>query len=137
METINIKGRIKFLAFGKTTKDEREMYRFTLEADNIDTEIREKLENVFKGASLVPKFITEKTNSINLKTMYDIPVKCADAIISTSRITSLEEFIDDGRYNGAEITCKIKLKDDKNAIYPTAILIRKLGTVYDAFEDME
>lgn len=137
METINIKGRIKFLAFGKTTKDEREMYRFTLEADNIDTEIRAKLENVFKGATLVPKFITEKTNSINLKTMYDIPVKCADTIISTGKITSLEEFIDDGRYNNADVTCKIKLKDDKNAIYPTALLIRTLGTVYDAFEDME
>lgn len=133
METINVKGKLKFLTCGKTEKDNREMYRFTIEAENMTEDLRKKFDEVFSSATMIPKFVKEKTSSINLKTKYDIEVKCEE----NERIASLDDFIENGCYMDAEVVCKIKLKKDKNAIYPCALLIKKLGSKYDMFADME
>ena len=133
METINVRGKLKFLAFGKTQKDNREMYRFTIEAENLTDNLRKKFDEVFSGASMIPNFVKEKTNSINLKTQYDIDVRCEE----DDTICSLEKFIENGCYIDSEVVCKIKLKKEKNAIYPCALLIKKLGSKYDMFADME
>lgn len=133
METINVRGKLKFLAFGKTQKDNREMYRFTIEAENLTDDLRKKFDEVFNGTSMIPNFVKEKTNSINLKTQYDIDVKCEDGV----SIYSLDDLIENGCYIDSDVVCKIKLKKEKNAIYPCALLIKKLGSKYDMFADME
>ena len=133
METINVRGKLKFLAFGKTQKDSREMYRFTIEAENLTDDLRKKFDEVFIGASLIPNFVKDKTNSINLKTQYDIDVRCEE----DATICSLEKFIENGCCIDADVVCKIKLKKEKNAMYPCALLVKKLGSKYDMFADME
>ena len=133
METINVKGKLKFLAYGKTQKDNREMYRFTIEAENLTDDLRKKFDEVFNGASMIPNFVKKKTNSINLKTQYDIDVRCEE----DEAICSLEKFIENGCCIDADVVCKIKLKKEKNAMYPCALLVKKLGSKYDMFADME
>ena len=134
-ETVVLKGKVIFAKFGSSKKDNREMYRLTIEVPNFDIETRKKIAEAYENAVMLPKFIQDSScNIINLKSLYDIPVKTEE-----KEIDSLQKWLDDGRLIDAEISvkCKIKKMDESGAIYPIAIIVRKFGSKYDFFADFD
>lgn len=130
-----IKGKLTYCGFGKTKKDDKEKYRLTVDCgDNLDIETRKELASVYENAVMLPKFIKDAScNTINLKSLYDIPVKCPE----DENIKMLSDLITDGHYIDAEIRVSLVLKstEESGAIYPKAIVIDKLGSKYDTFSD--
>lgn len=130
-ETVILNGKVSFAKFGKSKKDNREMYRLSVEVSDFPIETRKKIAEAYENASMVPKFIKDSScNTINLKSLYDIPLKCDNCEIET-----LQDWLDDGRTIDAVISvkCKIKKLEESGAIYPIAIIVRKFGSKYDAF----
>lgn len=134
-ETIVLKGKLTFAKFGSSKKDNRDMYRLTIDVPNFDIETRKKIAEAYENAVMIPKFIKDAScNTVNLKSLYDIPLKCSD-----SEINSLQDLLVDGRTIGAEVSvkCKIKKMEESGAIYPVAIIVKKFGSKYDFFSDFD
>ena len=134
-ETVVLKGNVIFAKFGSSKKDNREMYRLTIEVPNFDIDTRKKIAEAYENAVMLPKFIKDTScNIINLKSLYDIPVKSEE-----KEIDSFQKWLDDGRLIDAEISvkCKIKKMEESGAIYPIAIIVRKFGSKYDFFADFD
>ena len=139
-----LNGKVTFAKFGSTQKDNRNMYRLTIECNNLDdTDNDIKLSNrdiitgAYVGSAMCPKFVKDDTcNTVNLKSLYDIALKCPDTDIDT-----FQKWLDDGRTIDAEISVKCRVKTDDNgnsgAIYPIAIKVRKFGSKYDLFADFD
>ena len=139
-----LNGKVTFAKFGSTQKDNRNMYRLTMECSNLDdTDNDTKLSNrdiitgAYVGSAMCPKFVKDDTcNTVNLKSLYDIALKCPDTDIDT-----FQKWLDDGRTMDAEISvkCRVKTNDNGNsgAIYPIAIKVRKFGSKYDFFADFD
>ena len=134
-EKVVLEGKVIFAKFGSSKKDNREMYRFTIELPNFDIETRKKIAEAYENAVMLPKFIKDSTcNTVNLKSLYDVPVKTEE-----KEIDSLQKWLDDGRLIDAEISvkCKIKKMEESGAIYPIAIIVHKFGSKYDFFADFD
>ena len=134
-ETVILKGKVTFAKFGSSKKDNREMYRLTIEVPNFDIETRKKIAEAYENAVMLPKFIKDSScNTVNLKSLYDVPLKCPD-----SEIDSLQDWLDDGRTIDSEVSvkCKIKKMEESGAIYPVAIKVKKFGSKYDLFADFD
>ena len=134
-ETVVLKGKVTFAKFGPSKKDNREMYRLTIEVPNFDIDTRKKIAEAYENAVMLPKFIKDTScNTVNLKSLYDVPLKCSD-----SEIDSFQDWLDDGRTIDAEISvkCKIKKMEESGAIYPVAIIVKKFGSKYDFFADFD
>lgn len=134
-ETVVLKGKVTFAKYGSSKKDSRDMYRLTLDVQDFDIETRKKIAEAYENAVMLPKFIKDAScNTVNLKSLYDVPVKCSD-----SEIETLQDWLDDGRTIDAEISvkCKIKKMEESGAIYPVAIIVRKFGSKYDFFADFD
>lgn len=132
-ETIILKGKVIFARFGSTSKDERDMYRLSIEVQNFDDETREKIAEAYKDTDMVPNFIKDVScNIVNLKSLFNVPLKSKE-----KEINSLQKWFDDGRLNNAEISvkCKVKKKEESGALYPIAIIVRKFGS--DIFDDFD
>lgn len=139
---IILNGKVTYAKFGRTQKDNRNMYRLTIECNNLDnTDNDTKLSNrdiltaAYVGSAMCPKVVKdEKCNTVNLKSLYDVALKSP-----ISDIDSLQEFLDDGRTIDAEVSvkCKVVSKDNGGAMYPTAIIVRKFGSKYDFFADFD
>lgn len=139
-----LNGTVTFAKFGSTQKDNRNMYRLTIECNNLDdTDNDTKLSNrdiitsAYVGSAMCPKFVKDETcNTVNLKSLYDIALKCTDTDIDT-----FQKWIDDGRTIDAEVSvkCRVKTNDkgDGGAMYPIAIIVRKFGSKYDFFADFD
>ena len=134
-ETIVLKGKVTFAKFGSSRKDNRNMYRLSIEVKDFDIDTRKKIAEAYENAVMLPKFIKDSScNIINLKSLYDIPVKSKE-----KEIDSFQKWLDDGRLIDAEISvkCKIKKMEESGAIYPVAIIVRKFGSKYDFFADFD
>ena len=134
-ETVILKGKVKFAKFGSSKKDNREMYRLTIEVPNFDIETRKKIAEAYENAVMFPKFIKDSScNTVNLKSLYDVPVKTEE-----KEIDSLQKWLDDGRLIDSEVSakCKIKKMEESGAIYPVAIIVHKFGSKYDFFADFD
>lgn len=134
-QTVILRGKVTFAKFGSSKKDNREMYRLTIEVQDFDIETRKKIAEAYENAVMFPKFIKDSScNIVNLKSQYDVPVKSED-----EEIDSLQKWLDDGRLIDAEISvkCKIKKMEESGAIYPVAIIVRKFGSKYDFFADFD
>lgn len=134
-ETVILKGKVTFAKFGSSKKDNRDMYRLTIEVPNFDIETRKKIAEAYENAVMLPKFIKDSScNTVNLKSLYDVPLKC-----SNIEIDSLQDWLDDGRTIDAEVSvkCKIKKMEESGAIYPVAIIVKKFGSKYDFFADFD
>lgn len=134
-ETVVLKGKVTFAKFGTSKKDNREMYRLTIEVPNFDIETRKKIAEAYENAVMIPKFIKDSScKTVNLKSLYDVPVKSEE-----KEIDSLQKWLDDGRLIDAEISvkCKVKKMEESGAIYPIAIIVRKFGSKYDFFADFD
>lgn len=139
-----LNGKVTFAKFGNTKKDNRNMYRLTMECSNLDdTDNDTKLSNrdimtgAYVGSAMCPKFVKDTScNTVNLKSWYDIALKCPVADIDSFR-----KWLDDGRTIDAEVSvkCRVKTNDNGNsgAIYPMAIKVRKFGSKYDFFGDFD
>ena len=137
-----LNGKVTFAKFGCTQKDNRNMYRLTMECSNLDdTDNDTKLSNrdiitgAYVGSAMCPKFVKDETcNTVNLKSLYDIALKCSD-----TNIDSFQKWLDDGRTIDAEVSvkCKVVTKNNGGAMYPTAIIVRKFGSKYDFFADFD
>lgn len=137
-----LNGTVTFAKFGSTQKDNRNMYRLTIECNNLDdTDNNTKLSNrdiitgAYVGSAMCPKFVKDEScNTVNLKSLYDIALKCPDADID-----SFQKWLDDGRTIDAEVSvkCKVVTKNNGGAMYPTAIIVRKFGSMYDFFADFD
>lgn len=130
-ETVILKGKVIFAKFGSSKKDNRNMYRLTIEVQDFDIDTRKKIAEAYENAVMIPKFIKDSScNTVNLKSLYDVPVKTEE-----KEIDSLQKWLDDGRLIDAEISvkCKIKKMEETGAIYPVAIIVRKFGSKYDLF----
>ena len=141
-ETVILKGRVTFAKFGSTKKDNRDMYRLTIDCNNLDDtdndirlSNRDIITKAYVGSAMCPKFVKDKScNTVNLKSLYDIALKCTD-----SEIDSFQKWLDDGRTIDAEVSvkCKVVTKNNGGAMYPTAIIVRKFGSKYDFFADFD
>ena len=134
-ETVVLKGKVTFAKFGSSKKDNRELYRLIIEVTNLDIDTRKKIAEAYENAVMLPKFIKDSScNTVNLKSLYDVPVKTEE-----KEIDSLQKWLDDGRLIDAEISvkCKIKKMEESGAIYPVAIIVRKFGSKYDYFTDFD
>lgn len=137
-----LNGTVTFAKFGSTKKDNRNMYRLTMECNNLDdTDNDTKLSNrdiitgAYVGSAMCPKFVKDETcNTVNLKSLYDIALKCSE-----QEIDSFQKWLDDGRTIDAEVSvkCKVVTKENGGAMYPTAIIVRKFGSKYDFFADFD
>ena len=137
-----LNGKVTFAKFGSTQKDNRNMYRLTIECNNLDdTDNDTKLSNrdiitgAYVGSAMCPKFVKDEScNTVNLKSLYDIALKCPDADIDT-----FQKWLDDGRTIDAEISvkCRVKTNGNSGAIYPIAIKVTKFGSKYDFFADFD
>ena len=134
-EKVILKGKVTFAKFGSSKKDNRDMYRLTIEIPNFDIETRKKIAEAYENAVMLPKFIKDSScNTVNLKSLYDVPVKTEE-----KEIDSLQKWLNDGRLIDAEVSvkCKIKKMEESVAIYPVAIIVRKFGSKYDFFADFD
>ena len=137
-----LNGKVTFAKFGITQKDNRNMYRLTMECSNLDdTDNDTKLSNrdiitgAYVGSAMCPKFVKDEScNTVNLKSLYDIALKCTEP-----EIDSFQKWLDDGRTIDAEVSvkCKVVTKNNSGAMYPTAIIVRKFGSKYDFFADFD
>lgn len=134
-ETVILKGKVTFAKFGSSKKDNRDMYRLTMVVPAFDIDTRMKIAEAYENAVMIPRFIKDSSyNIVNLKSLYDVPVKSEE-----KEIDSLQKWLDDGRLIDAEISvkCKIKKMEESGAIYPVAIIVRKFGSKYDFFADFD
>ena len=137
-----LNGKVTFAKFGSTQKDNRNMYRLTIECSNLDdTDNDTRLSNrdiitgAYVGSAMCPKFVKDEScNTVSLKSLYDIALKSSD-----TNIDSFQKWLDDGRTIDAEVSvkCKVVTKNNGGAMYPTAIIVRKFGSKYDFFADFD
>lgn len=137
-----LNGKVTFAKFGRTQKDNRYLYRLTMECSNLDdTDNNTKLSNrdiitgAYVGSAMCPMFVKdENCNTVNLKSLYDIALKSSD-----TNIDSFQKWLDDGRTIDAEVSvkCKVITMNNGGAMYPSAIIVRKFGSKYDFFADFD
>lgn len=136
---IILKGKALFMGFCRTQKDTKQKYRITLELSNYN-EVIEDIKNTFKDCPLKPEIVTNADCKIvNIKSLYDFPCKVADeSFVNYADFENVSDFISKGYTTDAEVIIKVTCKtDDKmGALYPKALKVLKVGSKYDAFEDM-
>lgn len=131
-KTIIVKGSVNSARYGTANNSDVEKYRIALKCSNID-ELREVAKEVYKNAQLKPNYLTDNTvDNVNLCSLYDMPLKLSnDKVSEEFGYDKLSEFIEDGYVIDAEIRVKCVLKD--GAIYPSAVMVDKMGSKYDPF----
>lgn len=142
MDTTNaiekiIKGTINLMYYGISNLDrtKTKKYIISIESPQLSDlkEEKEIIENYAK-TPFKPKWFTEDSKKINLKTLYEIPV------LYNNRSCWIDEFLNDfGRFTtNAEV--KIKLSFKNGACYPVALEVLKLGEEkeeYNPFRDFD
>lgn len=130
-----VTGKVTYAGFGQTSKDKTDKFRLTFESNNLD---KSDFKECFKNSELKPKFVTdEKCNIINLKSLFDFPCVIRDENCNADikdRVESFSDWLDTKEIVDAEIKVKIKLKD--GAMYPVALAVLKMGSIYNPFEGL-
>lgn len=133
-KTIIVKGTVNSARYGTANNSEVEKYRIALKCSNIK-ELREVAKEVYKNAQLKPNYLTDDSvDNVNLCSLYDMPLALSNKEESeTYGYNNLSEFINDGFVIDASLRVKCILKD--GAIYPSAVMVDKMGSKYDPFAD--
>lgn len=130
-----IKGTINLMYYGvsKLDRTNTKKYIISIESPQLSDlkEDKEIIEN-YKTTPFKPKWFTEDSKKINLKTLYEIPV------LYNGRSCGIDEFLSDyGNFTtNAEVKIKLRFKD--GACYPVAIEVISLGEEkeeYNPFKD--
>ena len=127
-------GTVTFATFGKTSKDKTDKYRVTFNADKFD---KTDFIKAYEKSDLKPKFITDDNcYLINIKSLFDFPCKITDSDVDLSDydVDHVSEWLETGEIIDAKIKIKVKLKE--GAIYPVAMTVEKLGSIYNPFEGL-
>lgn len=119
-----IKGTINLMYYGVSKLDRTNTKKYIISINSEDLsklrETKEIIEN-YNTTPFKPKWLTEDSKKINLKTLYEIPV------LYNSRTITIDQFLNEyGRFTtNAEV--KIKLLFKNGACYPVALEILTLG----------
>lgn len=138
METIKfINGTLKMLYHGVSKFDKTKTKRFIMSiASDVLSELREddEVKECYKDAVMIPKWFKGENDSINLNSLYNIPIMYNNYEFDTMDfIAEYEKFIKD-----SEVVVKVKFKN--GCAYPVALKFVKLGEekpLYNPFEDFE
>ena len=132
-----IKGTIDLMYYGvsKLDRTNTKKYIISIESPQLSDlkEEKEIIENYSK-TPFKPKWFTEDTKKINLKTLYEIPV------LYNGRSCWIDEFLKDFGNFTTNAEVKIKLSFKNGACYPVALEILKLGEEkeeYNPFKDFD
>lgn len=107
------------------------LYRDGLTVDDSD-KIEEFFEGCFKNTTkkYQPNWWKEDKDACAFKSRYNVPVK----IEETDERLTFAQWVDRGEIRGALVTLKCNLVNG-SVIYPSAMLVHKVGEPYDAFAD--
>lgn len=132
-----IKGTINLMYYGVSNLDRTNTKKYIISINSEDLsklrETKEIIENYAK-TPFKPKWFTEGSGKINLKTLYDIPVE-----YNNSK-TDLSSFLNDYGNFTTNAEVKIKLRFKNGACYPVALQILSLGEEkeeYNPFTDFD
>lgn len=132
-----IKGTIDLMYYGvsKLDRTNTKKYIISIESPQL-TDLKEEKEIIenYAKTPFKPKWFTEDSKKINLKTKYDIPVEYNNSKFDLSAFLS-----DYGNFTtNAEVKIKLRFKD--GACYPVALQILTLGEEkeeYNPFTDFD
>lgn len=107
------------------------LYRDGLTVDDSD-KVDEFFEGCFKNTikKYQPKWWKEDKDAFSTKSHYNVPVK----IEETDEQMTFAQWVERGEIRGANVTLKCNLVNG-SVIYPSAMLVHKVGEPYDAFAD--
>lgn len=119
-----IKGTINLMYYGVSNLDrtKTKKYIISIESQQL-SELKEEKEIIenYSNTPFKPKWITEDSKKINLKTLYEIPV------LYNGRSCGIDEFLNDFGNFTTNAEVKIKLRFKGGACYPVALEVLKLG----------
>lgn len=119
-----IKGTINLMYYGvsKLDRTSTKKYIISIESPQLSDlkEEKEIIENYAK-TPFKPKWFTEDSKKINLKTLYEIPV------LYNSRAYQIDEFLEQYGNFTTNAEVKIKLSFKNGACYPVALEVISLG----------
>ena len=132
-----IKGTINLMYYGISNLDRTKTKKYIISIESPQlSELKEEKEIIenYAKTPFKPKWFTEDTKKINLKTIYDIPVEYNKGKFD------LSDFLADyGNFvTNAEV--KIKLHFKNGACYPVALQVISLGEEkeeYNPFSDFD
>lgn len=139
-KTIYFKGTLKS-SFSADDKDDNgnvigivntvALYRDGLTVDDSD-KVNEFFESCYKNTTkkYQPNWWKDDKDACAFKSRYNVPVK----IEETDNQMTFAQWVDRGEIRGALVTLKCNLVND-SVIYPSAMLVHKVGEPYDAFAD--
>ena len=122
-----IEGKVVGAYFGKTKFDETNKNRIGVESSSIPYDKIHAFDS--NGDKLTPKWFKDKTGYINVKSIYDIPVKT-----TSGKVITCEEWFETGLCMGATIRLKLRQKD--GGVYPVALVILVNGEEINPFDEM-
>lgn len=132
-----IKGTIKLMYYGvsKLDRTNTKKYIISIESPQLSDlkEDKEIIDNYSK-TPFKPKWFTEDSQKINLKTLYEIPVLYND------RKCWIDEFLSDYGNFTTNAEVKIKLRFKNGACYPVGLEVLNLGEEkeeYNPFKDFD
>ena len=132
-----IKGTINLMYYGvsKLDRTNTKKYIISIESPQLTDlkEDKEIIENYAK-TPFKPKWFTEDSKKINLKTNYDIPVEYNNIIYD------LSVFLHDYGNFTTNAEVKLKLRFKNGACYPVALQVLTLGEEkeeYNPFTDFD
>ena len=132
-----IKGTIDLMYYGVSRLDRTNTKKYIISINSEDlTKLRETKEIIenYKTTPFKPKWFTEDSKKINLKTLYDIPVEYNNSKIA------LSDFLSNYGNFTTNAEVKIKLRFKNGACYPVALQVLTLGEEkeeYNPFTDFD
>lgn len=119
-----IKGTINLMYYGvsKLDRTNTKKYIISIESPQL-TDLKEDKEIIenYKTTPFKPKWFTEDSKTINLKTKYDIPVEYNNGNFD------LSDFLSDYGNFTTNAEVKIKLRFKNGMCYPVALQVISLG----------
>lgn len=132
-----IKGTINLMYYGVSNLDRTNTKKYIISINSEDlTKLRETKEIIenYNSTPFKPKWFTEDTKKINLKTKYDIPVEYNNGKFD------LSDFLADFGNFTTNAEVKIKLRFKNGGCYPVALQVLSLGEEkeeYNPFTDFD
>ena len=114
-------------------KDVKEKLYITLAEVELSKKKKEELDAAFKdaGKNFTPGWLKKFEGYVNLSTEFELPCKDLDG----KEYDSIETFIKDFPYMGAEVKASLNVKD--GAVYPNSILFLGEGKPFNPFAEFD
>lgn len=132
-----IKGTINLMYFGISSLDKTRTPKYIISINSPQlSELKEEKEIIeeYSKTPFKPKWFTEDSKRINLKTIYEIPVNY------NGHTFSIDEFLEAYSNFTTNAEVKVKLRFKNGACYPVALQVLNLGEEkeeYNPFTDFD